>query len=108
MSQFSDAFEELLNVQEESRGSRLKLIVSGKEVDALIEEDNNSFINLGGGQVDAGTYKAMVRISDFQEQPAQKSDVTDPLTGVTQSLLEVTRTNDVYVLTIGDMTNEDQ
>lgn len=112
MSEITDAFDELLDAQEEATGERLKASVGAVvDKDAVIEELTFDEIVAAGGTAENGGFKLQMRKSDFPTRPpefdAQGVKTTVVARGVTLQLLSVTENNGILLIGAGDSVAED-
>lgn len=107
MSDFTDAFGELLDAQQEGDGTRAKATVTDPDGNVLA---NNKDVITGssafqqlfvtGGQSDAGTFEIQMYASDFSAQPPSMSTVQ--VLGRSLNLIApIDVSHGIYRMTIG-------
>jgi hypothetical protein len=105
-NEFLEAFEELLDAQEEVLDERLTVTVGDVEnKDAIVEKLTFDDIVAAGGVAEKGGFRLQVRESDFPGD-LHLRDAT--ARGVTLKVMTEERNNGVLVLTIGDPVAEDE
>ena len=100
MSAFTDAFNELLTCQIEATGETRTATVGAVTASAFVERLSYDEIVVAGGVAESKGYKLMMRVSDFATRPAKNA--TAVYGSLTLFVLEVTESNGVYEITIGD------
>lgn len=63
--EYADAFEELLDAQEEAHGERITVKIGGNPVDAIIENQIIDPVHLMGGDGDSGGFTARCPVARF-------------------------------------------
>lgn len=61
------AFEDALDAAEEAKGTREKVIIRGKRIDALFYEWGADKLPAMGGEADGGIYRIGIRVSDYKK-----------------------------------------
>lgn len=75
MSQILDAFEELLDAQEEACGQRITATIGGvSDKDCIPTQGNSDLIAVDGGSAIGGGYTLQMRKSDFPANAPAKGD----------------------------------
>lgn len=104
MSDLSDAFDELLDVNAEALGESQFVIINGKKHDAIIEEIGSSEFPIAGGESESEQFRVKVRKREFSSMPekgdpckvrGRKLEIVGPV---------VDRNGVEYEITIGDLT----
>lgn len=93
MSDLSDAFDELLDANDDATGIPQFAIVNGKKVRAIIEEMTNDEIMIAGGVAESGGFRVMVRKADFAWRPQQGDSIE--ARGQDLEVMSITNRNDV-------------
>jgi hypothetical protein len=99
MSEFTDAFSELLEVQEES-DQAYTATIAGTSCPVVLDEAQFDEIIAAGGEGEAGGFKLMVKASALPSRPAHLSAVV--VSGRTLNLLLLESANGIYTITAGD------
>lgn len=99
MSEFTDAFEELLEATSDAAGKREFVKIDGKGHEAIISEISEDDNFVSGGEAGGG-FRAMCRLSEFKnfEPNFQEAEAR----GKTHQVLNATRNNGYIELIIGD------
>ena len=101
--EYADAFEELLDAQEEARGYRPTVNIDGEEIDAVIEDLVFDPTHLMGGDGNKGGFMAICPVARFNASPKQGASITAEGYGDGLTILKVRLRNGVtYEITAGD------
>lgn len=110
-NQFTDAFTELLDANDEAHGKPQFVLISGKKHRAIIQELRSEEVQVFGGRADAGGFTCQVAVSGFSEPPEKG----DPIQANGQSgsdfeiLGDVIKRNDAtYEIVAGDPAAEER
>lgn len=103
MSEMSDAFDEMLDAQEESLGRRERCVISGKAYDFLVGDTNLQDIFVDAGIGKSGAYVGKVRVSDFPKGAPVKFE-SFQFRGDDLQITNIQRINDTYEITASDVT----
>lgn len=76
MSELSEAFEETLDAQSDAYGSRLKVNIRGKDIEAIILEQGDDPLAIAGGMADQGTFTVHVLQSAMPHEPKLHEPIT--------------------------------
>lgn len=107
MSAITDAFDELLDAQEEALGVRVNATVTGyaTDKDCIPTADNSDLFQLGGGSGISGGYSVQMRKSDFNGVPTKGTPVT--ISCYTSESLQIVEdpneAGGIYTLRVGDL-----
>jgi hypothetical protein len=71
MSEMSDAFEEMLDAQEEALGRREKCKIDGQEIDILLGDAGLEIVPGEGGDYMEGSVTGCIRFADVLELPTK-------------------------------------
>lgn len=99
MSDFTEAFDELIAVQVATVGAKTA-VIAGETVSVFLEEAQYDEIVVAGGEGEAGGFSIMVKESALTARPAHLSSIV--VAGRTLSLLLLESANGVYTITAGD------
>ena len=72
MNALEEAFDSLLDAQEEARGYREQVTLNGHDVDFLVGDTNLVDLPVEGGLAESGSYVGLVRLADWTESRAEK------------------------------------
>ena len=72
MSDYTEAFEELLDAQEGALGFRPQVTIDGDDYDFLPETNDLTAAFAAGGTVEDGGFSGLIRLSDFDGTPPDK------------------------------------
>lgn len=101
-NEFSDAFTELLDANDEVCGKEQFVLIDGKKHRAIIAEVPSEVVMLAGGRAEAGQFTVQVAVSGFSEPP-EKGDAVEVRGQEYEIIGEVTNANNaVYTITVGD------
>lgn len=99
---FAEAFEELLDANDEACGKPQFVLINGKKHRAIIAEVPSEAVFLAGGRGEAGQFTIQVAVSGFSEPP-EKGDSVEVSGKEYEIVGEVTNQNDAtYSITVGD------
>ncbi len=107
MSALLDAFDELLDAQEEALGVRVKATVGTFAVamDCIPTSDNSDLFQLDGGSGISGGYSLQMRKSDFNGVPTKGTPIT--ISCYPDESLELAadpnEAGGIYTLSVGDL-----
>lgn len=109
MSEFTEAFAELNEAQEESDGFSSTITVGGVTAPCVITTLNTDLIAIDGASAMDGGYSCQVLASYFPSEPAKGSPVF--VSCYPNEALEITsdpaQSHGVYTFTIGDLAATD-
>lgn len=106
MSGFSDAFESLLDAQENALGYRPTASLNGKDVDFLAGDTNLVEVPVTGGDAESGAFVGHVRLSDWTASGAAKFS-SFGFRGMELQVLNFQQINDTVMITTGDPTEDE-
>ena len=105
MTDLEQSFEDALDAAEEAKGIREKVMLRGKEVDALFYEwgeDDNPVL---GGDSDNGIYKVAIRNSYVPEGGLKPLDEVKAR-GLTKEFFSASQIGSCTLLTLGESAGE--
>lgn len=106
MSAILDAFEEMLNAQEEAFGYRvLASVGSTVNKDCIPTDIPSNHSPVAGGNAEVATMQLQMRVSDFSTPPRERFDST-MCKGKRLTVLSFRETGGVYTIDCGDITAE--
>lgn len=103
MSALDDAFEQLLDAQEEVNGYRVKANINGKDYDFLKDDISSDLMPVQGGYAEGGQISGKLRASDFAETMPRKNDIV-VVEGKELRILQIERINKTLNIIAGDPT----
>ncbi len=107
MSALLDAFDELLDAQEEVLGTRVTATITGfaTDQDCIPTAGNSDLLQLDGGSAFQGGYTLQMRMSDFSGEPTKGTPVA--ISCYPDNALELTsapaQAGGIYTLSVGDL-----
>jgi hypothetical protein len=104
MSDFTDAFGDLLDCQAEVVGSRPTATIGTVTAEAFVEKLTYDEVIVAGGVAESGGFRLMMRVSDFPSKPSRNAVAI--LSSLTLYVLSIDENNGIYELKIGDPANE--
>jgi hypothetical protein len=107
MSEFDDAFVELLDCNDEVLGTPQIVLIEGRKHRAIIEEITVDEIIVAGGNAESGGFRAKTRKADFADRPEQGDEIKRITDDRALSILSIIERNGVeYEILAGDPASE--
>ena len=107
MSEMSEAFDEMIDAQNEVLGEDQKCVINGESVDFLVGDTSLVSIPSFGGNSESGAFVGKVRVSDFPAgQPPKFSSFQ--FRGYDLQILSVQQINESLEIIAGDPTGDQE
>lgn len=107
MSEFSDAFTELLDAKEEVVGKREYILLDGRKINALISEIRAGEVLIGGGIAQTDGFECQVLQSIVAGKPEKNTPIE--CRGQKLSVMDANDVNGItWTIIAGDPSSEDR